>query len=211
MSGMILLLLLLGAAFIAAAKLGLLKKGRGGRTEHWPVFPKKVLTPVEQQLYQRLIRAYPDHVVLAQVSFSQIIGVKKGHDFRAIWNRYNRLTADFVLCNKDFSIAAVHRARRSLPRSPEPPGRRPPQSRGLRCRRNPAAPPERQSTAERDPSCAVSFQPSVRAYARALSESEGRTAGRRGGRGTDSPRDPAAHSFLGGRSTRILPKPAATS
>ena len=99
--------ILLVVAFIAAAKLGLLKKGRGGRTEHWPVFPKKVLTPVEQQLYHRLIRAYPDHVVLAQVSFSQIIGVKKGHDFRAIWNRYNRLTADFVLCNKDFSITAV--------------------------------------------------------------------------------------------------------
>jgi len=108
MSGTILLLLLLAAAaFIAAAQLGLLKKGRGGRTEHWPVFPKKVLSPVEQQLYQRLIRAYPDRGVLAQVSFSQIIGVKKGHDFRAIWNRYNRLTADFVLCNKDFSIAAV--------------------------------------------------------------------------------------------------------
>ena len=53
------------------------------------------------------MRAYPDHVVLAQVSFSQIVGVKKGHDFRAIWNRYNRLTADFVVCNKDFSIAAV--------------------------------------------------------------------------------------------------------
>lgn len=101
------LLLLLAAAFIAAAKLGLLKKGRGAETEHWPVFPKKVLTPVEQQLYQRLVRAYPDHVVLAQVSFSQIIGVKKGHNFKAIWNRYNRLAADFVLCNKDFSIAAV--------------------------------------------------------------------------------------------------------
>jgi hypothetical protein len=107
MPGTVIFILFLAAAFIAAAKLGLLKKGRGGQKEHWPIFPKKVLTPVEQQLYQRLIRAYPDHVVLAQVSFSQIIGVKKGHDFRAIWNRYNRLTADFVLCNKDFSIAAV--------------------------------------------------------------------------------------------------------
>lgn len=101
------LLLLLAAAFIAATKLGLPKKRRGGQTEHWPVFPKKVLTPVEQQLYQRLTRAYPDRIVMAQVSFSQIIGVKKGHNFKAIWNRYNRLTADFVLCNKDFSIAAV--------------------------------------------------------------------------------------------------------
>jgi len=66
-----------------------------------------VLSPVEQQLYHRLVCAFPDHVVLAQVAFSQLVGVKKGENFTAIWNRYNRLTADFVLCNKDFSIAAV--------------------------------------------------------------------------------------------------------
>jgi hypothetical protein len=71
------------------------------------VFPKKVLTPVEQQLYQRLLRAFPDHVVLAQVAVSHLVGVKKGENFKSVWNRYNRLTADFVLCNKDFSIAAV--------------------------------------------------------------------------------------------------------
>jgi hypothetical protein len=109
MPGTLIFILLLAAAFVVATKLGLLKKGRAGEgaDEPWPVFPKKVLTPVEQQLYQRLLRACPDRVVLAQVSLSQLIGVKKGHDFKAIWNRYNRLTADFVLCNKDFSIAAV--------------------------------------------------------------------------------------------------------
>ena len=62
MSGTIVLLFALAAAFVVATKLGLLKKGRGGRSEHWPLFPKKVLTPVEQQLYQRLLRAFPDHV-----------------------------------------------------------------------------------------------------------------------------------------------------
>ena len=108
MSDTLLLLLLIGAAFIVAAKLGLLNKRGGGKAaDHWPVFPKKVLTPVEQQLYQRLIRAFPDQIVLSQVSFSQLVGVKKGENFKAVWNRYNRLTADFVLCNKDFSIAAV--------------------------------------------------------------------------------------------------------
>lgn len=107
MSGTFILLLVLVAALVAAAKLGLLKKGRGGQTDHWPVFPKKVLTPVEQQLYQRLVRAFPEHVVLSQVSFSQLVGVRKGENFHAIWNRYNRLVADFVVCNRDFSIAAV--------------------------------------------------------------------------------------------------------
>jgi hypothetical protein len=65
MSPAVLLLFLRAfTAFIAAVKLGLLKKGRGGPAEHWPVFPKKVFTPVEQQLYQRLTRAYPDRIVL---------------------------------------------------------------------------------------------------------------------------------------------------
>jgi hypothetical protein len=108
MSGTILLLLALAAAFLVATKLGWLsKRGAGQGAEHWPVFPKKVLTPVEQQLYQRLIRAFPEHVVLAQVSLSQLVGVRKGENFNAVWNRYNRLTADFVLCRKDFRAVAV--------------------------------------------------------------------------------------------------------
>jgi len=108
MSPVALLLIVIGvAALIAGVRKGMLKKGRGGRADHWPVFPKKVLTPVEQQFYQRLVRAFPDHVVLSQVAFSQLVGVRKGENFKAIWNRYNRLVADFVVCNKDFSIAAV--------------------------------------------------------------------------------------------------------
>jgi hypothetical protein len=103
----LLLVLFLFAAFLAAARKGLFTRGRAVGSHHWPVFPKKVLTPVEQQLYHRLIRAFPDHVVLAQVAFSQLVGVKKGENFTAIWNRYNRLTADFVLCTKDFRTVAV--------------------------------------------------------------------------------------------------------
>ena len=91
----LLLVLFLFAAFLAAARKGLFTRGRAVGSHHWPVFPKNVLTPVEQQLYHRLIRTFPDHVVLAQVAFSQLVGVKKGENFTAIWNRYNRLTADF--------------------------------------------------------------------------------------------------------------------
>jgi hypothetical protein len=104
----LLLVVLAFAGLIALARKGLFTKGRAGKgMQYWPVFPKKVLTPVEQQLYHRLIRAFPDHVVLAQVAFSQLVGVKKGENFTAIWNRYNRLTADFVLCTKDFRTVAV--------------------------------------------------------------------------------------------------------
>ena len=105
---LLLVVLVLFAAFLFAARTGLFTGGRAGQgMHHWPVFPKKVLSPVEQQLYHRLVRAFPDHVVLAQVAFSQLVGVKKGENFTAIWNRYNRLTADFVLCTKDFRTAAV--------------------------------------------------------------------------------------------------------
>jgi hypothetical protein len=104
----LLIVLLAVAGLIALARKGVFTNGRAGPgVHHWPVFPKKVLTPVEQQLYHRLVRAYPDHIVLAQVAFSQLVGVRKGENFTAIWNRYNRLTADFVICSKDFSIAAV--------------------------------------------------------------------------------------------------------
>jgi hypothetical protein len=107
MSGHLVLLLVAATALIAAARLGLLGRGRGGPRESWPVFPKKVLTPVEQTLYHRLVRAFPDHVVLAQVAFSQLVGVKKGENFTAIWNRYNRLVADFVVCARDITTVAV--------------------------------------------------------------------------------------------------------
>ena len=104
----LLLVLLLFAGLIALARKGLFTNGRAGQgMHHWPVFPKQVLTPVEQRLYQRLIRAFPEHVVLSQVAFSQLVGVKKGENFTAIWNRYNRLVADFVLCTKDFRTVAV--------------------------------------------------------------------------------------------------------
>ena len=109
MSPMALLLVLLACAgLIALARKGLFTKGRAGQgMHHWPVFPKQVLTPVEQTLYHRLIRAFPEHVVLAQVALSQLVGVKKGENFTAIWNRYNRLTADFVICTRDFRTLAV--------------------------------------------------------------------------------------------------------
>ena len=108
MSPVLLLIVILGVAvLLTLARKGVFTKGRAVGAHHWPVFPKKILTPVEQQLYHRLVRAYPDHIVLAQVAFSQLVGVRKGENFTAIWNRYNRLTADFVICSKDFSIAAV--------------------------------------------------------------------------------------------------------
>lgn len=113
MTGAVFLLLLLLGGFIAAKRAGLLDQllGSSGASveQDWPVYARRVLTPNEQTCFHRLRAAFPDHVVLAQVSLSQLLGVKKGQgkNYQSVLNRFRQLTADFVVCNKDFSVAAV--------------------------------------------------------------------------------------------------------
>lgn len=113
MAGTALVLLILVAIVVAAKKAGLLEPllapGSDSKAESWPLYAKRLLTVNEQKCYHRLRSAFPDHVVLAQVSLSQLLGVKKGQGgrYQAILNRFRQLTADFVLCHKDFSVAAV--------------------------------------------------------------------------------------------------------
>lgn len=76
-------------------------------SELWPFYAKKPLTQPEQILYFRLIEALPAHIILAQVQLSRFLGVKKGNNYQSWTNRINRMSADFVICNKDSSIVAV--------------------------------------------------------------------------------------------------------
>lgn len=73
----------------------------------WPFYAKKPLSNPELVLYFRLRQALPNHIVLAQVALSRILGVKKGHNFGEWFNRINRMSADFVVCAKDAAILAV--------------------------------------------------------------------------------------------------------
>src|SRR6266550_4527355 len=73
----------------------------------WPFFAKKLLTAPEQILYFRLLKALPDHIVLAQVQLSRMLGVKKGSDFQSWLNRISQMSADFVICGKDATVLAV--------------------------------------------------------------------------------------------------------
>lgn len=73
----------------------------------WPFYPKKPLTQPEQVLYHRLIAALPEHLVLAQVQLSRILGVKKGFNFHEWNNRINRMSLDFVVCLKDSTVVAA--------------------------------------------------------------------------------------------------------
>ncbi len=99
---LLVIVLVLVVIFVLKAKI------TGGiGDEAWPFYAKKPLSQPEQILYFRLIKALPEHIVLAQVQLSRLLGVKKGNNFHAWNNRINRMSADFVVCSKDSSVIAV--------------------------------------------------------------------------------------------------------
>ncbi len=84
------------------------KRGLSNVSEiQWPFYAKKLLTRPEQVLYYRLIAAMPEHIVLAQVQLSRILGVQKGFNFHEWNNRINRMSLDFVVCRKDLTVVAA--------------------------------------------------------------------------------------------------------
>lgn len=70
----------------------------------------KPLSKVEQVAYWRLVEACgPDKIILAQVAFSSFIR-RKGGDRKGRASNFGKArqkVADFVICNKDFSIFAI--------------------------------------------------------------------------------------------------------
>jgi len=58
-------------------------------------------------LYHRLVKALPNHIVLAQVQVSRVLGVKKGFRVHEWNNRINRLSYDFVICDKAATVIAA--------------------------------------------------------------------------------------------------------
>lgn len=78
------------------------------KDEVFPFYAKKyVLSRAEQTLYFRLVKTLPDHIILAQVQLSQLLMVEKGNNFQYWFNRINRMSCDFVICNKASNIIAV--------------------------------------------------------------------------------------------------------
>jgi hypothetical protein len=87
-----------------------LKKQNGPKRQEKELFPfysKKPLSPPEQILYHRLVSALPGYIVLAQVQLSRVLGVKPGHNVQSWNNRINRMSLDFLICQKDSSIVAA--------------------------------------------------------------------------------------------------------
>jgi very-short-patch-repair endonuclease len=75
-----------------------------------PVTARPLLSRPEQLLYGRLVRAFPGHLILAQVALSQLLVVDRmGQDggAQSTANRFRQLVADFVVCAPDFTAVAV--------------------------------------------------------------------------------------------------------
>lgn len=102
-----LIVLIVVAILVVIVGLLLAKKKQPSESGPWPYYAKRPLSQPDQILYFRLAKALPDHMVLAQVQLSRMLGVKKGSNHQAWLNRINRMSADFVVCAKDSSILAV--------------------------------------------------------------------------------------------------------
>ena len=91
-------------AVLAIAVITLILRSRRSESDGtWPFFAKKP----EQILYFRLMKALPDHIVLAQVQLSRMLGVKKGNNYQSWLNRISQMSADFVICAKDATVLVV--------------------------------------------------------------------------------------------------------
>ncbi|ENX41123.1 DUF2726 domain-containing protein [Acinetobacter sp. NIPH 2100] len=96
------IIILIVIFFIAVLVLGNAKKGKNGAARN-PIKGKRILTMNEQPTFLRLREALPEHIVLAQVSFSAFM-TAQGYSTR---NLFNRKVADFVVLDKQFNIVAI--------------------------------------------------------------------------------------------------------
>lgn len=75
-----------------------------------PFIKKPPLTEPEQITYFRIndaLKAKQDLILLCQVPLSSFLAVKRGQNKRELNNRINRMSVDFLIVKKDFSIFAV--------------------------------------------------------------------------------------------------------
>ncbi len=70
---------------------------------------KSILSGPEQQLYGRLVRAFPGHVILAKVALLQCLIGEQASDtaLDSFPDLPGAMVADFVVCRPDFTAVAV--------------------------------------------------------------------------------------------------------
>ncbi|SMB28121.1 conserved protein of unknown function [Sterolibacterium denitrificans] len=100
-------LITLAPLIILIAVIGLLVKLASKKGTGASYYKKKPLTQAEKALYYKLLKALPNNPVLAQVSMSAIVGIKKGKDWQSTFNKISRKYADFVICSPAFDVIAI--------------------------------------------------------------------------------------------------------
>lgn len=91
-----------------AAAVGVLLVVLLGGGFRWPYEAKPLLTQPEQVVFQRLRMAFPELVVLAQVSLGQAVRIRaSGRRRQELWGKVCAKSLDFVLCRPDFSLVAA--------------------------------------------------------------------------------------------------------
>lgn len=79
-----------------------------GPYEKWPYKPRGPQTDNEWDMYWRLVKALPEHVVMPQVAMSAIVDVKLMVKNRYVWrNRIDRKVMDFVICIRGGEVLAA--------------------------------------------------------------------------------------------------------
>lgn len=89
--------------------LNLKKKRTNNHIEESTLFLKRPLTSPEQAFYWRLLKAFPDKLILPQVSFSRFL-YAKGKSKKANFSKFSRVrqkVADYVICDKAFNVLGI--------------------------------------------------------------------------------------------------------
>lgn len=85
--------------------------GSNNFTPQWDRLPKffakRLLTEAEKKLFLRMKTALPDHFILCQVALRALVDAKTGENVQVWINKIQNKYVDFVICNPNFSVAAV--------------------------------------------------------------------------------------------------------
>lgn len=104
---LIFIAIVVAAILIAAIKPTRKNRYKYNPNEAWPYKEKRLLTAIEERLFFRLKEALPNHHIFVQVQLSQLVEIKKSHDFQKWFNRINRMSADFVVADEKLKTLAV--------------------------------------------------------------------------------------------------------
>ncbi len=74
----------------------------------WPLAPRTLFSGQEEQVFQFLRNAFPEHLVLAKVPLARFMRLKKGEDPNVWFPLINPLHVTFIVCTqKGFVIGAL--------------------------------------------------------------------------------------------------------